>query len=209
MIADIQSVVVYCASSDQVDKAYHQAAFRVGELLADAGKTLIYGGGARGSMGAVADGALSRSGHVIGVLPKFMDDLEWGHPGLSDLQLVETMHERKHRMLTQAQAVIALPGGCGTFEELFEAMTFKRLGLFTGPIVLLNTLGYYDLCEQMLNQAVDQHFMGSLHQQMWSMADEPEQLLSAIANASEWTEDHRAHAVQSRTDRVPTGATHD
>lgn len=200
MRQDVHSVVVYCASSDRVDPAYHQAAYRVGELLAEAGKTLVYGGGARGSMGAVADGALSRAGRVVGVLPTFMNDLEWGHPGLSDLQLVADMHERKHRMLTQSQAVIALPGGCGTFEELFEAMTFKRLGLFTGPIVLLNTRGYYDLCEQMLNQAVEQHFMGELHQQMWSLVDEPEQLLSAIANSAEWTEDHRAHAVQSRTD---------
>lgn len=200
MSRPIRSVVVYCASSDRVDAAYHDAARLVGEILADANITLVYGGGARGSMGAVANGALSRQGRVIGVLPRFMDDLEWGHPGLTDLQLVEDMHERKHRMLTQSDAVIALPGGCGTYEELFEAITFKRLALFLGPIILLNTNGYYDLCHRMLMQAVEQHFMGEEHQQMWTMVDTPQEILPAIASSTEWSEDARSFAVQDKQD---------
>lgn len=198
MSKPIQSIVVYCASSNQVNPAYHQAAYRVGEILAENDITLVYGGGARGSMRAVADGALSRDGKVIGILPKFMDDLEWGHPEITDLQLVEDMHERKHRMLTLSDAVIALPGGCGTYEELFEALTFKRLALFLGPIILLNTNGYYDLCDRMMMQAVDQHFMGQEHQQMWSMVDQPEQILPAIDDSVVWTEDARNFAVQEK-----------
>ena len=198
MSKQIKSIVVYCASSNQVDPAYHQAAFEVGEILAENDITLVYGGGARGSMRAVADGALSKDGKVIGVLPKFMDDLEWGHPGITDLQLVEDMHERKHRMLTLSDAVIALPGGCGTYEELFEAMTFKRLALFLGPIILLNTNGYYDLCDQMMTQAIEQHFMGQKHQHMWSLVDQPKQILPTIADSVIWTEDARNFAVQEK-----------
>src|SRR5712664_891093 len=136
-------VCVYCASSRQCDPIYHQAAARLGRELARAGHTTVYGGGSVGSMGHLADAALAAGGRVIGVLPRFMYDLDWGHRGLSELLIVNDLHERKRMMIEEVDAVIALPGGCGTLEELFEAITWKRLGLFTGAIVMVNTLGFY------------------------------------------------------------------
>src|SRR6202012_1324112 len=112
--------------------------------LADAGLEVVYGGGARGSMGALANGALSKGGRVVGILPRFMADLEWGHSGLSELELVEDMRVRKHLMLPRSQPAIALPGGCGTLEELLEALTLTRLGLYLNPIVLVNTRGFFN-----------------------------------------------------------------
>ena len=128
-------VCVYCASSRSSDTAYRQAAYRLGEVLAGNRYTIVYGGGGEGSMGALADGALSQSGKVIGVLPKFMQELEWGHSRLTELRLVEDMRTRKHMMLSDSQAVIALPGGSGTLEELLEAVTLKRLGIYLNPIM--------------------------------------------------------------------------
>ena len=113
-----RSVCVYCASSGTCAPVFHDAAFRLGVALAEAGFTLVYGGGATGSMGAVADGALSRGGRVVGVLPRFMAELEWGHDRLSELHLVDDMRTRKHEMLSRSQGVVALPGGSGTLEEL-------------------------------------------------------------------------------------------
>ena len=139
-----RSVVVYCASSRACEAEYHDEARRLGEILATAGCAVVYGGGRAGSMGALAEGALAKGGRVVGVIPKFMMDLEWGHDDLSELHVVEDMRTRKHEMLTRASAVVALAGGTGTLEELFEAITLKRLGLFLGPIVIVNTKGYYD-----------------------------------------------------------------
>ncbi|MDJ0656020.1 MAG: TIGR00730 family Rossman fold protein [Xanthomonadales bacterium] len=191
----VNKVCVYCASSDQAHPDYYAAARRLGELLAEDGIELVYGGGARGSMGAVANGALSRGGRVTGILPKFMDDLEWGHPSITDLQLVEDMHERKHQMLTQSEAVVALPGGAGTFEELFEAISFKKLALFLGPIILLNTRGFYDPCAALLEKSVTERFMGDVHNDIWTMVDTPEDVIPAIHASPTWTESHREHAV--------------
>lgn len=188
-------ICVYCASSDQADPAYRQAAHRLGALLAEAKCTIVYGGGSAGSMGAVADGALSKGGDVIGILPKFMADLEWGHPGLTQLELVEDMRERKHRLLAGSDAVVALPGGCGTLEELFEAITLKRLGLYFNPIVLLNTRGFYAPLHDFLQRVIAERFMNPEHASMWSMVAEPEDVLPAIRNAPKWDANARDYAV--------------
>ena len=116
---------VYCASSEHVDRAYHEAAGQLGRTLAEQGCTLVYGGGAVGLMGSLANGALAAGGDVIGIIPRFMTEVEWQHPGLANLEVVEDMRERKHRLLTGSDAVVALPGGCGTLEELFEALFLK------------------------------------------------------------------------------------
>ena len=146
-------------------------------------------------MGALADGALSQQGQIVGILPKFMDDLEWGHRGLTSLELVDDMRIRKHRMLEQADAVVALPGGCGTFEELFEALTLKRLGIYFGPIILLNTRGYYDACCAMLDQAVVERFMNPEHADMWQVAETPADILPALYATSAWPAMAREFAV--------------
>ena len=188
-------ICVYCASSNQADPRFRDAAFRLGGLLAADGHTIVYGGGSAGSMGALADGALSQGGEVIGILPRFMADLEWGHPGLTRLELVEDMRERKHHLLTGSDAVVALPGGCGTLEELFEAITLKRLGLYFNPIVLLDTLDYWQPLDAFLHKVIEQRFMNPEHAAMWSRVAMPEDVLPAIRDAPKWGTEARDRAV--------------
>jgi hypothetical protein len=190
-----RAVCVYCASSSTAHPEYREAAFKLGEALAAGGITVIYGGGGRGSMGALADGALGKGGRVVGILPRFMDDLEWGHRGLSELKLVEDMRTRKHLMLAGAQAAIALPGGCGTLEELLEAITLKRLGLFLGPIVLVNTRGYFQPLLETLSRAVEEHFMDARHALMWQVVARPEDVPDALARAPAWSVEFRSFAA--------------
>jgi uncharacterized protein (TIGR00730 family) len=190
-----QHVVVFCASSRSCDPAYHAAANALGRELARAGVRVVYGGGRHGSMGALADGAIRAGGRVHGVLPHFMRDLEWGHAGIDRLELVDDMGERKRRMLDRADAVVALPGGCGTLEELLEVITLKRLGLYTGAIVLVNTRGFFDPCIAMLERCIEECFMDERHRAMWQVVDEPEQVLTAIADAPVWSEEAREFSV--------------
>jgi uncharacterized protein (TIGR00730 family) len=190
-----RAVCVYCASSSSAHAEYREAAFRMGEVLAGRGITLVYGGGSRGSMGALADGALSKGGRVVGILPRFMADLEWGHQGLTELKLVEDMRTRKHLMLTGARAAIALPGGCGTLEELLEAITLKRLGLFLGPIVLVNTRGFFRPLLELLAHTVGEHFMDERHALMWQVVAQPEDVPHALERAPAWTAEFRSFAA--------------
>ena len=188
-------VCVYAASSPQAAPAYHDAARRLGELAAGERCSIVYGGGSQGLMGALADGALAKGGEVIGILPKFMADLEWGHPGLTHLDLVEDMRERKHKLLTGSDAVVALPGGCGTLEELFEAITLKRLGLYFNPIVLLNTDGFYDGLQAFLQHVIEHKFLNPGHAEMWTLVDRPEDVLPTIRATPPWREDARDYAL--------------
>lgn len=191
----IKRVCVYCASSRQTDPAFPDAARRLGTLLAQEDIAIVYGGGAVGSMGALADGALASGGRVVGVLPRFMNELEWGHPGLSELALVADMHERKRTMLEGVDGVVALPGGSGTLEELLEAITWKRLGLYGGPIVLVNLRGFFDPLLTMLERCVAERFMDPRHAAMWSAVPEPEGVLPALRAAAPWDGDPRRFAV--------------
>jgi uncharacterized protein (TIGR00730 family) len=181
------TVCVYAASSKTCHADYHDAARRLGVFLAERRFTIIYGGGGAGLMGALADGALSRGGRITGVLPKFMKELEWGHSGLTELHLVEDMHTRKHRLLTGSDAVVALPGGCGTLEELLEAITLKRLGIYLRPIVLVNTRGFFDPLVQLLASAIEERFMDERHRAMWQVVSEPEEVAEAFATAPPWS----------------------
>jgi uncharacterized protein (TIGR00730 family) len=190
-----KTICVYCASSRRCDASYHAAARRVGEVLAEHGFAIVYGGGAHGSMGAVADGALARGGTVTGILPQFMLDLEWGHPKLTELTIVEDLRIRKHLMLSQSHGVVALPGGCGTLEELFEALTLKRLGLYVHPIVLMNTNDYFAPLIELLERAVEQRFMGERHLQMWQVVADADEVPHALANAPPWSESAREFAA--------------
>ena len=182
-----RAVCVYCASSNTCDVEYYAAARRLGELLAEDGRTVVYGGSRNGSMGALADGALARGGRVIGVLPRFLKDLEVSHDGLSELHVVEDMRTRKHLMLSQSEAVVALPGGCGTFEELLEAITLKRLGVFLGPIVIVNTRGYFAPLLALFESAVRERFMDARHLAMWQVVASPDEVVAALASAPPWS----------------------
>lgn len=190
----VKTVAVYASSSSALKSVYYDAARRTGEFLAVAGKEIVYGAGGGGLMGAMADGALNNSGKVYGVVPQFLQDLELTHRGLTDLRIVGDMRVRKQLMLEDSQAVVALPGGSGTYEELFEALTMKRLGRWVGPIIVVNTIGFYDGLLQFLEHSVKERFMGSSHLKMWSVVDEPEQILDAIAEAPEWDVDALQYA---------------
>ncbi len=179
-------VLVFCASSSACDPAFHDAAAALGGAIARAGNTLVYGGGAVGSMGALADSALAEGGSVLGIIPRFMRELEWAHSGLSELRLVEDMQQRKRDMLSTSDAIITLPGGSGTFEELFEAITAKRLGLFPNPIVILNQGGFYDPLFQLLESSVSKRFMHEAHLELWRAVERVEEILPAIDAAAGW-----------------------
>jgi uncharacterized protein (TIGR00730 family) len=146
-------------------------------------------------MGQLATAALDAGGKVIGVLPRFMDELEWGNRALTELRIVDDMHERKRVMLELSDAAIALPGGCGTLEELFEAITWKRLGLYFGPVVLVNVNGFFDPCIELLNRCVDEHFMDEKHRAMWSVAADPEAVMETLREAPAWSRDARKFAA--------------
>lgn len=197
MIKSLQGkrICVYCASSAASNQAYLDAAFELGELLAEQGATLVYGGGSVGSMGAVADGALSRGGKVVGIIPKFMTDLEWQHDGVTDLQIVDDMRERKHRLLTDSDAVIALPGGCGTLEELFEAITLKRLGIYFNPIILINTQNFYQALVDFMDKVIEEKFLNPEHRAMWTLVNNAQAAIAQITQSTPWPTNAREFAT--------------
>jgi uncharacterized protein (TIGR00730 family) len=190
----IQRVSVFCASSQQSDQVYLETAYHLGAMLARESITVVYGGGAVGSMGELANGALSEGGKVIGIIPSFMFDLEWDHQKISELKIVKDMHERKKLVIEGSDAIIALPGGCGTFEELFEALTLKRLGFYLNPIILVNVNGFYHPLIELLEKSIAEKFMDLRHRDMWSVVDRPEEVLDAIKNAPEWSSEARNFA---------------
>ncbi len=188
-------VCVYCGSSRQCRPIYHEAAEQLGRILAQRGLTVVYGGGGVGSMGALAEGVLAEGGKVIGVIPRFMVDLEWGHQRLTERVVVQDMRERKRRMLEGSLAAIALPGGCGTMEELMETITLKRLGLYNGAIVLVNTHHYFQPLLEMLHHAITEKFMDARHAMMWSAVERPDEVPQAIQTSAPWDEECRKFAV--------------
>jgi uncharacterized protein (TIGR00730 family) len=145
-------------------------------------------------MGALADAALAAGGRLVGILPRFMDDLEWGHKSLTELRLADDMHQRKRWMIEDVDAVVALPGGSGTFEELLEAITWKRLGLYVNPIVIVNVRGFYDPLRDLLERAIAERFMDPRHREMWTFVEGPEAVLDAIRAAPAWSSEARAFA---------------
>lgn len=182
----IHSVCVYCASSTKIDAAYFDAARELGALLGQRRIRLINGAGNMGLMAAVSDAALRAGGEVTGVIPRFMVEQGWHHTGLTQLLEVEDMHERKRTMAELSDAVIALPGGCGTLEELLEIITWKQLGLYLNPIVILNVKGYFDPLLRMLRQAVEENFMRERHGAIWHVAQTPQEALELIHSVPLW-----------------------
>lgn len=166
-----QAVTVYGASSPLVARKYKDAAYTLGQSLARAGIDLVSGGGREGLMAAAIKGALDAGGRAIGVLPDFMVERRWNHPGLSDMITVGSMHERKRTMASLSRAAVALPGGCGTFEELLEIITWRQLGLYQGHVVILNVDGYYDPLIGMLDRSIAEHFMNDDHRRLWYVTD--------------------------------------
>jgi uncharacterized protein (TIGR00730 family) len=178
------NVCVFCASSANIDERYLADARELGTLLAQGGWRCVNGGGAVGLMGAVTDGTLDAGGEVTGVIPKFMVDNGWCYDRLMDVVVTADMHQRKQMMSNMADAVIALPGGVGTLEELLETLTWRQLGLVKVPIIILNTLGYYDLLLAMLRHAIDEGFMKPSHGQLWQVAATPADAVALLDDSS-------------------------
>lgn len=176
----INTICIYCASSTQIDPVYFDHARQLGRQLAEAHIRIVNGAGNIGLMGAVSDAALESGGEVIGVIPRFMIEQGWNHPGLTETIVVDSMHERKQTMARLSDAIIALPGGYGTLEELLEIITWKQLGLYLNPIVILNTNGYYDPLLQMFEKAVEERFMRPLHADLWAVAETPEEAVHLV-----------------------------
>ena len=191
----MQTICVYCGSSSQVKPAFFELAREFGKILAENQITLVYGAGNMGLMGEIAQSALSAGGKVIGIIPQFMYDENWHHSELTELIITQTMHERKQKMIEMADALVALPGGCGTFEELLEAITWKQLGLITQPIVIANCENYYQPILQMFDHAIEECFMREKHAQMWQVVNSPEKILPAIHNSLAWCKTYRKFAA--------------
>lgn len=190
----INTVCVYSASSTQIDKAYFDDAKELGKILAEKKISIVNGAGNMGLMRAVTDSAMQNGGKCIGVIPQFMVEQEWHNPELSELIVVDSMHERKHKMAQMSDGVIALAGGCGTLEELMEIITWKQLGLFLHPIVILNTKGYYNPLLEMLDKAAEERFMREEHRAIWSVANTPSEAVELLTNTQPWDESVRKFA---------------
>ncbi len=182
----IHSVCVYSASSTKIDSVYFQAAEQLGRLLAQRHIRLVNGAGSIGLMRAVADAVLENGGEVTGVIPHFMVEQNWHHTGLTELIEVDSMHERKQKMADLSDAVIALPGGCGTLEELLEVITWKQLGLYLNPIIVLNTNGFFDPLFGMLGRAIEENFMRRQHGDIWKVASTPEEAVELLYTTPKW-----------------------
>ena len=185
-MSEIKRVAVYAASSSQVSSEYIDAAAELGRTLAAEDIEIVYGAGKVGLMGALADAALDAGGKVTGVIPQFMVDNGWGREKLTNLIVTPDMHTRKEKIVSLADATIALPGGVGTLEELMEIITWKQLGLYADPIVILNTRGYFNPLKEMLERAVEEKFMREIHRNLGSIADTPRQAADLIRNTPQW-----------------------
>ncbi len=190
------TIAVYCASSNQADKHYYEEAEHLGRLCAEAGVAVYYGDGGIGLMGALCRGVVNYGGTITGVIPQFMVNEGWNNHMSTQTIVVKTMHERKALIAKSVDAMVALPGGIGTFEELLECLTWKQLGLHTKPIVILNTNGYYDNLLRCLDQMVNEHFMRPVHRDnMFTVVNRADEVLDAIKNAPRWSKDIRRDAA--------------
>lgn len=191
----IHSVCVYSASSTKISPVYFKAAEQLGRLLAEHHIRLVNGAGSLGLMRTVADAVLAHGGEVTGVIPHFMVEQNWHHAGLTELIEVDSMHVRKQKMADLSDAVIALPGGCGTLEELLEIITWKQLGLYLNPIVVLNINGFFNPLIEMLERAIDENFMRRQHGDIWKVAQTPEEAIELIYSTPVWDASIRKFAA--------------
>ncbi|MDD2133079.1 TIGR00730 family Rossman fold protein [Pseudomonas kurunegalensis] len=176
----VRSVCVFCGASIGANPAYREAAIALGQAIARRGLTLVYGGGAVGLMGVVADAAMAAGGEVVGIIPQSLLDAEVGHKGLTRLEVVDGMHARKARMAELSDAFIALPGGLGTLEELFEVWTWGQLGYHAKPLGLLDVNGFYDKLGGFLDHIVEEGFVRQQHRAMLLLAQQPDELLDGM-----------------------------
>lgn len=180
------NITVYAASSGQAPAAFIEAATRLGQEIAHRGHTLVNGAGRTGLMAASAEGCMQAGGQAIGIIPQFMIDQNWQHKGMTRLVITPDMHRRKQEMAEMSDACVALPGGVGTLEELLEIITWKQLGLYLRPIVILNVNGYYDALLHQMEAALDAQFMRPMHRGLWQVAHTPEEAVHLCESTPLW-----------------------
>ena len=191
----IKNVCVYSASSTKIAPKYFEVATELGGILAEKHINLINGAGSIGLMAATSNAALAHGGTVTGVIPRFMVEQGWHHTGLTRLIETDTMHERKQLMAEMSDGVIALPGGCGTLEELMEIITWKQLGLYLKPIIILNIDGFYNPLLEMLHRAIDEHFMRPEHGGIWQVATSAREAVELLYTTPLWSKNVRKFAA--------------
>lgn len=185
------TICVFASSSSRINSEYVNDASKLGLLLARAKMDVVYGGGGIGLMGKLADAVLENGGTITGVIPSFMKDEGWDHSDVNKMIITPDMGERKKRMFAMADAVVALPGGVGTLEELAEAITLKQLGLFKGPIIILNTLYFYKSFIEFLDHMVSGNFLRFEHKGIWEIAGNPEEVMVRLTKTDGWLQDPR------------------
>ena len=192
---EVKRICIYCSSSTKIDECYFRDAYKLGQLMATQGIAVVNGAGSMGFMQATTDGCMEAGGEAIGIIPSFMIKEGWCHQCMT--QIIETpdMHIRQQKMAEESDAAIVLPGGCGTLAELMELITWKQLGLYLKPIVLLNTNGYFDFLLQALQRAVDQNFMRTQHSAIWQVAQTPEEALKLVLETPLWDTSIRRFAA--------------
>lgn len=182
----IKRVAIFCASSPDVDEVYFDAAENLTRELIKNDIAINYGGGGVGLMGKIADTVLELGGNIKGFIPVFMKEMEWSHKKVKDMVLVRDMHERKYRLKKNIDAIITLPGGVGTMDELMEFITLKQLGQFTKPIIIVNTNGFYDPLFELLARMISQKFMRDIHTDIWTVVSDPSEVIDAIRESTPW-----------------------
>jgi uncharacterized protein (TIGR00730 family) len=180
----MKKVCVFTGAASGINKLYIDAAYQMGKMLASRGLGLVYGGGKLGLMGAVADGMLAANGKVTGIIPKFLDNVEVGHQGVTDLHIIDSMHERKAMMYDAADAFIILPGGLGTLDETMEIITWRQLGLHQKPIIIVNLNGYWDSMLIMFQNIIDQGFMHHGHTGHFDQVEDLDSLMDKLDSIS-------------------------
>ena len=184
-------VCVFAASSSRVDQEFCREAALLGSLLAGAGIDVVFGGGGIGLMNNLADAVIENGGRITGIIPAFMQAEGWGHNGVTETIVTRDMSERKRKMFEMSDAVIALPGGIGTLEELTEAITLKQLSLFHGQIIILNTRGFYNSLLDFIDKMVDTNFLRKEHKGIWKVVNTPGEVLESLRNNEKGNEEWR------------------
>lgn len=188
-------ICVYCASSNKTPEKYLDHGRAFARIMAENQIDLIFGGSRSGLMGVMADEIMKHGGRAIGIMPRFMQEVEWHHEELTGMITTETMAERKEAMIHEVDATVTFPGGCGTMEEFMETLSLKRLGLFPKPMIVLNSFGYYNPLVDMLDAMLRNHFLSPKHHEMWTMVDTPDEILPAIAANAGWDAEARSFAL--------------
>jgi uncharacterized protein (TIGR00730 family) len=188
-------ICVYCASSNKTPEKFLDHGRAFARILAENQIDLVFGGSRSGLMGVMADEIMKHGGRTVGIMPRFMQEVEWHHQELTEMITTETMAQRKEAMIHGVDAVVTFPGGCGTMEEFMETLSLKRLGLFQKPMIVLNSYGFYNPLIDLLDAMLRENFLGPKHREMWTVVDTPDEILPAVEANAGWDTEARSFAL--------------